>query len=227
MPGHFHFYAHLAEDKELVFDETESQHMFHVLRYAEGDIISATNGMGIIYEAIIKKAHKKQVVATIQASQEIPRIKNLHLAIGQLKNAERMEWLVEKCTELQVAGITFLNCQNSEKRKLNIDRLQKKALSALKQSHGAYLPYLSTDSFNNFINQKQAIYIAHCHPASNKISSALLPATCTVLIGPEGDFTAAEINTAINAGATPLNLGQSILRTETAVIATASVHYLL
>jgi 16S rRNA (uracil1498-N3)-methyltransferase len=131
-----------------------------------------------------------------------------------------MEWAVEKCTELGVSSMVFFQSQNGERGKINLARMQKVAVSAMKQSHGAWMPEILQYSWKEVLeaNKMGDRYIAYCGEREKfSVSSISLPGT--ILIGPEGDFSKAEIEEAIQAGWKPLDLGTQILRTETAVVA--------
>lgn len=229
MPGKFTFYSQNIDDQFIVLDEAEARHAVQVLRFQIGDQIEVSDGLGKKYEARILEIHKRSLKAEILSFSDYKRSR-VHLAIGILKNSDRMEWLIEKCTELGCASIGFLETKNSERSKVNLDRLHKTAISAMKQSHGAWIPKIelidwrslfSGDVFSGDFNSR---YIAYCdledgisvkdHP------HALIDQKGEVLIciGPEGDFTADEFKQAINQGFRSLSLGDSILRAETAAI---------
>jgi 16S rRNA (uracil1498-N3)-methyltransferase len=195
------------------------------------------NGNGIEAIGIITGDHSKQVQIQISKRIEHPLTKKykFHLAIAPTKNNERIEWMLEKCTEIGIDEITFLNCSNSERSQLKLDRFSKILISALKQSKQFHLPKLNEQvSFETFVKQKQHQYsnkfIAWCESdlASNLNNKmAQLPINQTTelifLIGPEGDFTAAEVALAKSHYFEPVSLGKNILRTETAGIYVCSV----
>ncbi|WP_223284964.1 RsmE family RNA methyltransferase [Hymenobacter qilianensis] len=167
----------------------------------------------------------------ITNEQRVPRrAYSVHVAVAPTKNLDRMEWLVEKATEVGLDRLTFLRCARSERRELKLDRLEKIAISALKQSGQTWLPQLDelTD-YAAFIPtlEPATSFIAHLAEGERTALSqvAARGANCCVLIGPEGDFTPAEINLALERGIRPVTLGESRLRTETAALAAAhTVH---
>ena len=140
------------------------------------------------------------------------------------KNLDRMEWLVEKAVEVGIERLTFLRCARSERRELKLERLEKIAISALKQSGQTWLPQLDemTD-FAAFVAtvEPETAFIAHLEDGERTELKQVVgnAPRCCVLIGPEGDFTPAEIELALGRGIQPVSLGASRLRTETAALA--------
>ena len=138
---------------------------------------------------------------------------------------DRMEWMVEKATEVGVDEISFLNCAFSERRVVKNPRVEKIIVSAMKQSHKAWKPVLNEMStFAHFIEQPRSgvKYIAHCYdeiPRVNlfdELRKTPDETEMTVLIGPEGDFSIDEVRQAVDHGYQSVSLGTSRLRTETA-----------
>ena len=153
----------------------------------------------------------------------------LHIAIAPTKNADRTEWFCEKATEIGVNRISLLKCARSERREMKTERLEKVMISAMKQSGKALLPTLDpiTD-FGNFLqhNNPPQKFIAHCDEADAEkllLGKACRPADTLILIGPEGDFSPDEIAVALKSGFTPVSLGPSRLRTETAGLAACMI----
>ena len=212
-------------------DAEESRHAVRVLRLRAGDDINVTDGRGNLYQCkIIDVSDRACVVeATANASNQTIKHPDIHLAVAPTKNPARMEWLVEKAVEMGVAEITLLQCDHSERSFLKTDRLEKLAISAMKQSLHTMLPRINpavklsdwlTQTFKH--SSIQAIkLIAHCEADKPRtmLSQALkLGADTVVLIGPEGDFSAEEINLAIDCGFQPVSFGTARLRTETAAL---------
>jgi len=216
----------------FVLNEDESKHCVRVLRMNVGDKIQLVNGLGGFYVAEITDANpKKCVVKVIDEKQEIGKRKwKLHIAIAPTKNNDRTEWFVEKATEIGVDTISFIDCKNSERTVIKTERVEKVAVSAMKQSLKAYLPQL-----NEIINFKKFIdslkedssqkYIAHCIDTEKRQLKGVYPKAhnAIVLIGPEGDFTTDEVAYAIANGFIPVSLGESRLRTETAALYACTV----
>lgn len=212
--------------KEVTFDKEESRHIIKVLRMKEGDIFKLTNGKGSFFEAKIISGNPKGCAAEI-LSEEIqkPLSYQLHLAVAPTKLNDRYEWFLEKATEIGVSEITPVICEHSERRTIKPERYEKIMQSAMKQSLKAHMPVLNEAiSFKSFISseaEKGTLkFIAHCGETDKKSLKQLLEPTkkAIILIGPEGDFSADEIKSAIQKGFQPITLGESRLRTETAAI---------
>ena len=214
-----------AEQKELPSDE--AMHATRVLRLKEGDEIFLMDGEGSFFKAQITVAATHHCYYEIleRQPQEPQWECHLHLAIAPTKMIERMEWLVEKATEVGVDEISFLNCTFSERKLVKVPRLDKIVISAVKQSHKAWKPVLhDMESFKAFVSQPRAgrKYIAHCYeevPRQSLFNELRKPSDdkdVTVLVGPEGDFSIEEVKLAMDYGYQSVDLGKSRLRTETA-----------
>ena len=205
--------------------EDESKHAVRVLRLAAGDAVTLVDGRGTRYPAAVADANPKRCALRISGHEAVaPRATYTHVAVAPTKNLDRMEWLVEKATEVGVERLTFLRCARSERRELKLDRLEKIAVSALKQSGQTWLPQLDElIDFESFIQEVDpaATFIAHLEAGERTALAQVVAAAprCCVLIGPEGDFTPAEIELALSRGVRPVTLGSSRLRTETAALA--------
>ncbi len=219
--------------------EEESGHCIRVLRYAKGDNILLTDGQGTTYEARITNPHPKHCEFEIisQEKQQKSHPFHLHIAIAPTKNVERLEWFVEKCTEIGIDEITPLLCRFSERKQLRIDRLQKVMLSAAKQSLTPYLPELhELTDYQDFIQEythdrhpEADKFIAHCYKEEKHLLRDLIVKgrDVLVLIGPEGDFSEQEVEQALAEGFRPVSLGNSRLRTETAGVVACHTAILL
>lgn len=211
--------------KTYSLDEEESGHCVRVLRYTRGDEILLTNGQGMTYTAVITNPHPKHCEFEVRTAEKQSKHHSnyIHIAIAPTKNVERIEWFVEKCTEIGVDEITPLLCRFSERKQLRIDRLQKIILSAAKQSLTPYLPKLNemTDC-TEFIRgtEEETRFIAHCYKEDKRdLRNEIKPGmSVVVMIGPEGDFSEQEIAEALQHNFVPVSLGESRLRTETAGI---------
>ncbi len=211
--------------KTYSLDEEESGHCVRVLRYTRGDEILLTNGQGMTYTAVITNPHPKHCEFEVRTAEKQSKHHSnyIHIAIAPTKNVERIEWFVEKCTEIGVDEITPLLCRFSERKQLRIDRLQKIILSAAKQSLTPYLPKLNemTDC-TEFIRrtEEETRFIAHCYKEDKRdLRNEIKPGkSVVVMIGPEGDFSEQEIAEALQHNFVPVSLGDSRLRTETAGI---------
>ena len=220
---HLFYTPDIAHSHELPADE--AAHALRVLRLQPGDEVRLTDGQGGFYHARISECNRKRcMVEVIEREEQAPLwTGHLHLALAPTKNIDRMEWLAEKATEIGFDELTFLNCQWSERRIVKGERIEKILISAMKQSLKARLPKLNdiTD-FAQFVKQPVSgqKFIAHCHEGEKTpLRQALQPAQdALVLIGPEGDFSPDEVALAVAEGFTPVTLGNTRLRTETAAL---------
>ena len=211
--------------KQFFLDEEESKHAVRVMRLQKGNEVQLIDGKGGLYLAAIADAHPKRTILEIKSvtTEYGKRNHYLHIAIAPTKNIERVEWFLEKATEIGVDEISFLICQRSERKEVKTERLNKIITSAIKQSLKAYHPILNEPvGFNKFIantfdSQK---FIAHCEPGEKvSLRSALqLQGSSLILIGPEGDFAPGEIDIALKSDCKAITLGESRLRTETAAL---------
>lgn len=205
--------------------QEEAGHCLRVLRMKEGDHLRITDGKGSFYNAVISGAQGKRCMVHIESEerQEPLWSGHLHIALAPTKLMDRNEWFVEKAVEIGVDEITFLKTDHSERDVIKMERIEKIAVSAMKQSQKAMLPALKgMVSFKSFIESgfEGDKYIAHCEPGSKILlqDAVVSGHDSLVLIGPEGDFSPAEIEMALKAGFKPVSLGPSRLRTETAAL---------
>ena len=215
------FYAPEITDqsKEYTLSEEESKHSIRVLRLKAGSQVELLNGKGISALAEIEDDHPKKCRLRILRSDFYPPAsQEIHLALAPTKNMDRMEWLMEKATEIGLSKLTFLKCDHNERGQLKLERLEKIAISAMKQSKRYYLPEISAlIPFKTFVEEHPNGYIGHCYPAT-KLELAALSETKVFLIGPEGDFSENEVSIALQNGYQAVNLSNFRLRTETAAL---------
>ena len=224
------FYGHINQDR-FSLHESEINHCIRVLRKGAGDTIYFITGNGNLYAGEIEVASKRVVEGSYTLKEEhwgnVPY--NLTIAVAPTKNMDRFEWFLEKAIELGVSRIIPLRCDRSERKVIKDERLFKVALSATKQSLKGRLPIIDPlTSFDDFIamDLEGTRCIAHCEETERTPFTALAPTySLIVLIGPEGDFTLEEIQSAQQAGFTPIHLGKSRLRTETAALTAVSMVY--
>ena len=223
----FFYVPNVQDNGEL--PEEEAMHALRVLRLKSGDEIMLTDGIGNFYKAeITVAATRKCVFKLLETIPQTPRWRgHLHLVVSPTKMMERMEWLVEKATEIGFDRISFINCDNSERRVIKVKRLEKIAVSAMKQSRKAWKPIIDEIvSFDELVAESTEglRYIAHCYEEIkkvdlfNQLSISDKDEDVTVFIGPEGDFSLSEVKKAIDAGFVSVSLGESRLRTETAAL---------
>lgn len=221
------FYTPDISTDEYLLNEEESRHCTKVLRLGIGARVYLIDGAGGLYKAEITGETKRHVaLRVIETQKEYNRRKHhLHIAVAPTKNIDRLEWFLEKATEIGIEEITPVICERSERRVVKEDRLYKVITSAVKQSLQAYHPVLNPQiALADFLklNNDSTRMIAYCldNEPRQYISDVALPAqSYTILIGPEGDFTSREIEMALQCGYKPLTLGNTRLRTETAALA--------
>lgn len=214
------FYPTISnQTKTALLSEEESKHCIRVLRLRNGNLLTLINGRGDSFEAkIISDNPKKCEVEILNHTHHAQALRPIHIAMAPTKNMDRMEWFMEKATELGLTKLSLLKCQFSERKIINTERLQKIAIAAMKQSQRYYLPIIEEQvSFGEFIHANPAGSIAHCydHPKSEQKESIL---SGPILIGPEGDFSPDEVASAERAGYRSIRLGDYRLRTETAAL---------
>ncbi|MEG1414293.1 MAG: RsmE family RNA methyltransferase [Mucinivorans sp.] len=200
----------------------QSHHCVNVLRMGVGAPLWVSDSQGTIYECRVCTANAKQTQVEITSIKKeyARRPYRLDLAVAPTKNFDRMEWLIEKATEVGIDSFTPLLTEHSERKVVKTERLMRIMESAAAQSQKAYLPQLNEmTSFADFVATHPAGLIAHCIDQAQERKITMPKETnYTILIGPEGDFSPAELNSALAAGYRGLDLGPSRLRTETAAL---------
>lgn len=218
------FYAPDSDTSIVELPPDEARHCVQVLRHRAGDAIHWVDGKGSRFSGHIIEAGKRscKLEVTERYHHYGRRPFRLHLAVAPTKQIDRVEWLLEKATEIGVDEITLLLCTHSERRRVRLDRLQKIIVSAMKQSLKAYLPALNDlTPFPQFIENFQTgtqAFIAYVDTDQTQhLKDHFLPGQdVCILIGPEGDFHPEEVNLALEGGFQQVSLGPSRLRTETA-----------
>jgi 16S rRNA (uracil1498-N3)-methyltransferase len=218
------FYAPgLSDEKSFTLAPDESHHAVRVLRLGAGDEVILVNGRGGWYEArIAHPGPKACTVDILRFSEGIGRPHyDLHIAIAPTKQIDRYEWFIEKATEIGIGMITPIICEHSERKDVKTDRQLRIVIAAMKQSLHAFHPVINEPvTFKNFLKADQpgVRAIAFCQPAEKRwLNEVIVPGRpVTVMIGPEGDFSDAEIASAMASNYVPITLGTSRLRTETA-----------
>lgn len=210
---------------QYFLSEEESKHAIRVLRLEVGDEVQLIDGKGGFYNAAIHDAHPKRTILNITLVTAAFNKRNhyLHIAVAPTKNIERLEWFLEKATEIGIDEVSLIITQRSERKEAKVDRLNKIITAAIKQSLKAYHPVLNDAVKLNqlltapFDGQK---FIAHCEPGEklNLRKEINAGGSYLILIGPEGDFSPAEIELALESGFKPITLGEARLRTETAAL---------
>ena len=230
------FYVRHIEGNIVQLGEEEARHCVNVLRHRVGDQIDLVDGKGGYYHTVILETGKKKCVVEVKEETQNYQQKPywLHVGIAPTKNIARMEWFLEKATEIGIDSITPLLCKHSERKQLRMDRLEKVLVAAMKQSAQAYLPRLNpVSTFKEFMAQNepevQQRYIAHCQEGVKAlINNNYQPKeSVSILIGPEGDFSKKEIALAEQNNYQSITLGPHRMRTETAgIVACHTISFL-
>jgi 16S rRNA (uracil1498-N3)-methyltransferase len=225
-----YFFLHAYQGEELIqLDEANSRHMIAVLRMEPGEELLLTDGKGLILQASIVDAHKKKATVRVTDRKNAEaRRGSVTIAISPVKNTSRFEWFLEKATEIGVRRIIPILTERTEKQNFRYDRMQQILISAVLQSQQAWLPELGqpirlTEVLTTATSANK--WIAHCVETERESLRKLAKPgeDHILLIGPEGDFSMAEIEAALAAGFRPVTLGDTRLRTETAGLVGAAL----
>ncbi|UXX78722.1 16S rRNA (uracil(1498)-N(3))-methyltransferase [Reichenbachiella carrageenanivorans] len=223
------FYYHTNPEDKSMLSLEESAHVVKVLRAKTGDQIALMDGLGHSYLVEITDPNpRKCTFKIIEKTKAKAKCFRVHLAIAPTKSVDRLEWFVEKACEMGVDEISIIQTQRTERKKVNHERLEKKAISAMKQSKNFWKCQVNElKKLKDFVNsQKEEAnkYVAYVETGTEDLlQKKLLPKThCLILIGPEGDFSPEEIDLLKNAKFEMVSLGKNVLRTETAGV--AAVH---
>lgn len=224
------FYLPDINGNTITLPEEESKHCIRVLRMASGDELLIVNGKGSLFTCKITDANPKRCVAKVVGIKNKFEKRNflLHIAIAPTKNIDRFEWFLEKATEIGVDRITPLLCKHSERKTVNMERLVRVSIAAMKQSVKAYLPDIQPITPINTVIQaasESIKLIAYCGEFNNAHAASYIEKGKSILflIGPEGDFSQDEVELALGNGFHIVSLGSSRLRTETAGIVSCTL----
>ena len=220
------FYTDNITDNLAILEGDEAMHCNKTLRKKLGDTVHFVDGKGGMYSGKIIGANKKTCSIGIESSNFLEKRKDykVHLAIAPTKNINRLEWFLEKATEIGIDEITPILCQRSERKQIRLDRLTKVVSAAMKQSLKPHLPILNDlTKFKDFVKQEftgQKL-IAHCNSGEKTALKHIYTTgkDVLILIGPEGDFSNEEVAACLEYGFEPISLGEERLRTETAGVA--------
>ena len=219
------FFTNQISDGIAILGKEEARHCFQVLRMKRGERIAIVDGAGGYHTAELIEADKKNCIARIEESQlEFKkRPFHLHIGIAPTKNSSRLEWFLEKATEIGIDELSLVLCRHSERKTVREDRLEKILVAAMKQSERAYLPHLNAlQPLSSFLKTQSTgahqKFIGYCADDVKTLLQQNYQSgqDVCILIGPEGDFSPAEVNLAMECGFQPISLGESRLRTETA-----------
>ena len=212
----------------FILSEETSKHCIQVLRMKKGERLQLTDGKGNAFIASIAIEDKKACEVKIQEKKyHLPHSRKISIGISLLKNSNRFEWFLEKATEIGISEIIPLICKRTERQHFRFDRMNTILISAMLQSQQTWLPQLfEPTDIQSIISQStyQKKIIAHCENVAKKnITSLIIENNVQILIGPEGDFTNDEIQSAIENQYQPVSLGKTRLRSETAGVVAASL----
>ena len=228
------FYSTQIDGDIIILPEDETLHALKVLRKKSGDKLMVVDGKGGLYETCVESVNTKNCRLNIISVDKEFSQRNyyIHIGIAPSKSHDRIEWFVEKAVEIGVQEISFILTDHSERKSIKLKRIEKRAVSSMKQSLKAFLPKI-----NDIVPLKNLIkicsndekYIGYLNKDKNNhlIQSATPKSDYCMLIGPEGDFSSSEINESQEFGFKPVSLGNSRLRTETAGLAACHILNLL
>ena len=221
------FYSNQINDDVIILSEDEAKHCIKSIRKEVGDEIRVVDGNGNLYITELIATDKKICKLRVkEINKELGKRNNyVHIVIAPTKNLSRIEWFVEKAIEIGVDEISFINCENSERNTVKLNRIERIAISAMKQSIKAYLPKINdVQPFSTLIQKctEENKFIGYLGEKCRTLSS-IKPNNACMLIGPEGDFTKNEISHAKQFGFEIVSLGDRRLRTETAGIVSCMI----
>ena len=223
------FFGEIIPDVKI--NDEEQQHIVKVLRMKEGEEIFVTDGKGNLAKGNLVFEGKKVSLNVTEVQEYFPKLtRQLHIAIAPTKNIDRIEFFVEKATEMGISEITILNTEKTERKNLNIEKLRKQSVSASKQSLRFHFPIITDlTKFSDFIKtlDPKSTFVAHCNENLERIDLKEInpEKNITFLIGPEGDFSDKEIQFLAERRIKAVSLGNQRLRTETAGVFVAAWNY--
>lgn len=229
------FYGEI-NDNQVIIDSEEQTHIVKVLRMREDEEIFVTDGKGNLAKGKLKLEGKRVSLKILEIKKDFPDFSpQLHIAIAPTKNIDRIEFFLEKATEMGVSEITFLQTEQTERKNINIEKLRKQSIAASKQSLRFHFPKVNDlIKFSDFIKEidPSTTYVAHCNENLERLELNRLRQAqqdklekITFLIGPEGDFSEKEIQLLAEKGVKAVSLGSQRLRTETAGVFVAAWNY--
>ena len=235
----FYVPSDLNPSSTIPLEGEEWHHCHHVMRLATGDSLILFNGQGKCVSGRIDQVNRNHGIIDIDEDVslnfEIPRPYRIHIGMALTKNFDRIEFAVEKLTELGVDGIYILDCEHSERAHMRMDRIQKCVISAAKQSRKIHLPAIHPlqsplSLTKHFVSAHPSTSIFACHlddGSKSLVDTYQKGQDVLLLIGPEGGFSNEETEQLKNVGATMVTLGSYRLRVETAAIRSCTTIHVL
>lgn len=227
------FYTNDIQDNIGSFKEEEARHCIQVLRKQIGDPIQFVDGQGNWYKGVISSSSKKTFQVTIESQSLLSnhRANHLHIAIAPTKNISRLEWFLEKATEIGIDEITLILSFHSERKRVRLDRLEKVVLAAMKQSLKAHLPIVNDlTKYKDFVKMEFSgdKFIAYVDEKNQQLKDTMHQGNnVLILIGPEGGFSKEEVELATENNFEKVSLGTSRFRTETAGVVACHTNQIL
>lgn len=224
------FYSTEINDDKLILRDDEFRHATKSLRKKAGQSLNVIDGKGYLYQLVVEKVNRNELIGTIISKELKPLPSpNLHIAIAPTKNTSRFEWFVEKAVEMGIQRITPIVTENSERKSLNLERINRIAVSAMKQSLHFYLPeiqpLIAWKDFLFGLKSKEAL-MAHYDPQNKHLMDVIVhQKDYTILIGPEGDFSGKELLEWEEKEYGQANISNARLRTETAGIVACNIFH--
>lgn len=210
------------DGEKISLEGEELHHAVNVMRNSVGDLIHITDGNGKLFKSKISEINKSKLIADIIESEQFQdKASNIFFCLPILKNSDRLKFAVEKCVELGITNFIFFSSRYSIAKKINLEKIDKTALAAMKQSIRTFLPKITATSFNEIV-KLPGTKILFDQNSKNKFDGTIsTDEPVYFLFGPEGGFEDSELELI------PLekrfSLSSNRLRSETAIIKTASL----
>ena len=212
-----------VSENRIIIEGEEYSHIIKVMRHAVNDELFITSGIGKIYSGRINKINKNKLELTIANTLSYEnKLKNVFFCISKLKNNDRFEFILEKCTELGITNYLVFESERTISKSNKIERWNKIILSAMKQSLNSFLPKIDTLNFNDIFSLP-GIKIGLEQSSAKNFSDLKLNSDIQYyfIFGPEGGLSEKELS--IFEKENIYKIADNRLRTETAAVAAASL----
>ncbi len=227
------FFSNHINDDIIILDSQESRHCTKVLRKNVGDLVNVVDGVGNFYkgELVLIDKNSCQIKVNEVINNYGKKKYYIHIAISPIKNHDRLEWFIEKSVEIGIDEISFIQCERTLRKNIKLERINRIAITAMKQTLKAKLPKINQiESFGSLLDRCSENMKFICHLENNKRDNLFSfkdtivnSSNSCILIGPEGDFTSQEISLSYKYNFIPITLGNSRLRTETAGVVSCNL----